>query len=72
MSIYDNVAYGPRTHKLTASKAELDELVERSLRRAALWEEAKDRLDKPASASPAASSSACASRAPSPSRPPSS
>ena len=46
MSIYDNVAYGPRTHKLTASKAELDELVERSLRRAALWEEAKDRLNK--------------------------
>lgn len=46
MSIYDNVAYGPRTHKLTTSKAELDELVERSLRRAALWEEAKDRLTK--------------------------
>jgi len=46
MSIYDNVAYGPRTHKLTSSKAELDELVERSLRRAALWEEAKDRLTK--------------------------
>ncbi len=46
MSIYDNIAYGPRTHKLTSSKAELDELVERSLRRAALWEEAKDRLDK--------------------------
>ena len=47
MSIYDNVAYGPRTHKITNSKAELDELVEKSLRRAALWEEAKDRLDKP-------------------------
>ena len=46
MSIYDNIAYGPRTHKLTSSKAELDELVERSLRRAALWDEAKDRLDK--------------------------
>ncbi len=47
MSIYDNVAYGPRTHKLTASKAELDELVERSLKRAALWDEVKDRLNKP-------------------------
>ncbi|RYG32262.1 MAG: phosphate ABC transporter ATP-binding protein [Burkholderiales bacterium] len=47
MSIYDNVAYGPRTHKITSTKAELDELVERSLRRAALWEEVKDRLDKP-------------------------
>ena len=46
MSIYDNVAYGPRTHKLALSKTELDELVERSLRRAALWEEVKDRLDK--------------------------
>jgi phosphate transport system ATP-binding protein len=46
MSIYDNVAYGPRTHKLTTSKAELDELVEKSLRRAALWEEVKDRLPK--------------------------
>lgn len=47
MSIYDNVAYGPRTHKLVATKAELDELVERSLRNAALWDEAKDRLHKP-------------------------
>ena len=47
MSIYENIAYGPRTHKLAASKAELDELVERSLRRAALWEEVKDRLNKP-------------------------
>jgi phosphate transport system ATP-binding protein len=46
MSIYDNVAYGARTHKLTASKAELDELVEKSLRRAALWDEVKDRLGK--------------------------
>jgi phosphate transport system ATP-binding protein len=46
MSIYDNVAYGPRAHKLTSTKAELDELVETSLRRAALWEEAKDRLGK--------------------------
>jgi len=47
MSIYDNVAYGPRTHKITRNKAELDELVEKSIRRAALWEEVKDRLDKP-------------------------
>ena len=47
MSIYDNVAYGPRTHKIAASKEELNELVEKSLRRAALWEEVKDRLDKP-------------------------
>ena len=43
-SIYDNVAYGPRIHGLTSSKAELDALVEKSLRRAGLWEEVKDRL----------------------------
>ena len=42
-SIYDNVAYGPRLHGVTAS-AERDEIVERSLRRAALWDEVKDRL----------------------------
>ena len=46
MSIYDNIAYGPRTHKLYGTKADLDELVERSLRRAALWDEVKDRLNK--------------------------
>jgi phosphate transport system ATP-binding protein len=46
-SIYDNVAYGPRIHGLTRSKAELDEVVEKSLRRAALWNEAKDRLHEP-------------------------
>ncbi len=46
-SIYDNVAYGPRIHGLTRSKAELDEVVEKSLRRAALWNEAKDRLHQP-------------------------
>jgi len=46
-SIYDNVAYGPRIHGLATSKAELDEIVEKSLRRAALWNEAKDRLDEP-------------------------
>lgn len=43
MSIYDNVAYGPRTHG-TKSKARLDEIVERSLRGAAIWDEVKDRL----------------------------
>jgi len=43
-SIYDNVAYGPRIHGLTRSKAELDEIVESSLRRAAIWNEVKDRL----------------------------
>ncbi len=43
-SIYDNVAYGPRIHGLYQSKGDLDEIVERSLRRAALWNEAKDRL----------------------------
>ena len=46
-SIYDNVAYGPRIHGLARDKAELDQIVEQSLRRAALWNEAKDRLDKP-------------------------
>ena len=43
MSIYDNVAYGPRTHGVH-SKVKLDEIVERSLRQAAIWEEVKDRL----------------------------
>jgi len=46
-SIYDNVAYGPRIHGLATNKAELDEIVEKSLRRAAIWDEAKDRLDQP-------------------------
>ncbi|MEM9059666.1 MAG: phosphate ABC transporter ATP-binding protein PstB [Pseudomonadota bacterium] len=46
-SIYDNVAYGPRIHGLARDKAELDQIVEQSLRRAALWDEAKDRLDQP-------------------------
>ena len=44
-SIYDNVAYGPKIHGLTRNKAELDEIVEKSLRRAAIWNEVKDRLD---------------------------
>ena len=46
-SIYENVAYGPRIHGLARGRAELDEIVERSLRRAALWNEAKDRLGEP-------------------------
>ena len=45
MSIYDNIAYGPRTHGVR-SKARLDELVEQSLRGAAIWDEVKDRLKK--------------------------
>jgi phosphate transport system ATP-binding protein len=47
MSIYDNIAYGPRIHGLT-NRRELDEIVERSLRGSALWDEAKDRLKKSA------------------------
>ena len=47
MSIYENIAYGPRTHRLATNKADLDEIVEKSLRRAALWDEVKDRLGKP-------------------------
>ena len=47
MSIYDNIAYGPRTHGIH-SKARLDEIVERSLRGAAIWDEVKDRLNKSA------------------------
>lgn len=46
-SIYDNVAYGPRIHGLTDSRADLDEVVENSLVRAGLWDEVKDRLDQP-------------------------
>jgi len=46
-SIYDNVAYGPRIHGLARNKAELDEIVEKSLRRGAIWDEVKDRLDAP-------------------------
>lgn len=47
MSIYDNIAYGPRTHGIH-NKAQLDEIVERSLRDAAIWDEVKDRLNKSA------------------------
>ena len=46
-SIYENVAYGPRLHGMASSKAELDALVEDSLRRASLWNEVSDRLDQP-------------------------
>ena len=45
MSIYDNIAYGPRTHGIT-SKIKLDEIVEQALRDAAIWDEVKDRLKK--------------------------
>jgi len=45
MSIYDNIAYGPRTHGIT-TRTRLDEIVERSLRDAAIWDEVKDRLKK--------------------------
>ena len=47
MSVYDNIAYGPRTHGIK-KKAELDEIVEKSLRDAAIWDELKDRLKKSA------------------------
>ena len=47
MSIYDNIAYGPRTHGIK-SKAKLDDIIERSLRGAAIWDEVKDRLKKSA------------------------
>ena len=47
MSIYDNIAYGPRTHGIH-NKAQLDDIVERSLRGAAIWDEVKDRLKKSA------------------------
>ncbi len=46
-SIYENVAYGPRIHGMASSRAELDEIVETSLRRAGLWDEVKDWLDQP-------------------------
>ena len=46
-SIYENVAYGPKLHGIAENKAELDEIVEKSLRRASIWNEVKDRLDTP-------------------------
>ena len=47
MSVYDNIAYGPRTHGIR-NRAKLDDIVERSLRDAAIWDEVKDRLKKSA------------------------
>ena len=47
MSVYDNVAYGPRIHGMARTRGELDEVVESSLERAGLWSEVKDRLDEP-------------------------
>lgn len=46
-SIFDNIAYGPKIHGLAKSKADLEQIVEKSLKRAGLWEEVKDRLDQP-------------------------
>ena len=46
-SVYENVAYGPKLHGLNRDRAELDEIVERSLKRAGLWSEVKDRLNQP-------------------------
>ncbi|MGF1549051.1 MAG: phosphate ABC transporter ATP-binding protein PstB [Sphingomonadaceae bacterium] len=45
-SIYDNIAYGPKIHGLAKNRSELDQIVERSLKRAGLWEEVRDRLDE--------------------------
>lgn len=59
MSVYDNIAYGPRTHGVR-KKSMLDEIVERSLRQAAIWDELKDRLKKARWGCPVVSSSACA------------
>ncbi|MFH2059825.1 MAG: phosphate ABC transporter ATP-binding protein PstB [Pseudomonadota bacterium] len=46
-SIYDNIAYGPKIHGLVQNRQEIDELVEKSLKRAGLWNEVKDRLNQP-------------------------
>ena len=61
MSIYDNIAYGPRTHGIK-SRVQLDEIVETSLKRAAIWEETKDNLKNLRCPCPAVSSSVSASR----------
>ena len=60
MSVYDNIAYGPRTHGIH-KKSVLDEIVEQSLRDAAIWDELKDRLKKSALGLSGASSSVCVS-----------
>ena len=65
MTIYDNIAFGVKLHE-RLSKSAMDERVEWTLTRGALWEEVKDRLTPPRWGCPAVSSSACASRAPSP------
>jgi phosphate transport system ATP-binding protein len=49
-SIYENVAYGPRIHGLAATKTDMDAIVEKSLRRAGLWDEVKDRISEPGTA----------------------
>lgn len=49
-SIYDNIAYGPKIHGLAPKGAEMDEIIERSLTKAGLWEEVKDRLNEPGTA----------------------
>jgi phosphate transport system ATP-binding protein len=46
-SIYENVAYGPKIHHLTSTKSDMDAIVEKSLKRAGLWDEVKDRLNEP-------------------------
>ena len=68
-SIYDNVAYGPRIHGLAAAKADLDSIVERALVRAGLWTRSRTGSARAAPRCRAASSSACASHAPSRSTP---
>ena len=65
-SIFENIAYGARIHGLARTKAEFDDLVELSLKRAGLWEEVKDRLHERGPDFQAANSNACASPAPSP------
>ena len=67
-SIFENVAYGLRVNGMK-NKKEIEEIVERSLRQAALWDEVKDKLKSRPSTSRAGSSSACASPAPWPCRP---
>jgi phosphate transport system ATP-binding protein len=51
-SIYDNIAYGPRIHGLADNQDDLDRIVENSLKKAALWEEVKDRLNQPGTVFP--------------------
>ena len=62
MSVYDNIAYGPRTHGIRNKKV-LDEIVERSLRNAAIWDELKDRLKKCARLSGGQQQRLCIARA---------